>query len=282
MAQQVIGEIDGRIQLLDLPDAEMLVLPGVRWGAFDHALTPAFWVSQAWMMGTPDKTSFKLGKDLNEEVIYCLLGGHGAPAEVGLAAARRVCAAFSNNGELTQDHIEALLTEPLIVGSRQVRYRFAAQRARYLGGALSGLTTLDKDEPSDAHLRNALQKLPGIGPKTASWIVRNYRGSNEVAILDVHIVRACTTMGLFPQFSNLARDYFDLERRFLDFCSSTGAYPSVLDALMWATMRTISRPLMQLLVDPQATLEQPGKSWLTGGQRCRVRTAQGMKRLVRV
>lgn len=107
------------------------------------------------------------------------------------------------------------------------RYRFASQRAKYLAGTLAGLNEIDEDDLGDLELRDALCGLPGIGPKTASWIVRNRRGSDAVAILDVHIVRACVHMGVFPDKADPARHYLDLERRFLDFCIGAGANVSI-------------------------------------------------------
>ena len=48
---------------------------------------------------------------------------------------------------------------------------------------------------SPVALRDWLLAIPGIGPKTASWIVRNRTGSSAVAIIDVHILRAGTSAG---------------------------------------------------------------------------------------
>lgn len=75
------------------------------------------------------------------------------------------------------------------------------------------------------------------GPKTASWIVRNLRGSDEVAILDVHVIRACRAMNLFPDVVSLPRDYDGLEARFLSFADRIGVKPSLLDAVMWTEVR---------------------------------------------
>lgn len=248
--QHVIDGIDGKYRFLELPDPDEWVVPGVRWGAYEHALTPAFWVSQAWLVGVP-AGGFKLCPTLTEEVVTCLLGGHGAPAEVGLAASTRVIAALREEpgALLSREKAEQLLRAPLDVGGKQVRYRFASQRAKYLADTLQGLALIDENDLDDVELRDALCSLRGIGPKTASWIVRNRRGSDNVAILDVHIVRACRHMGVFPANADPARKYFDLERRFLEFCSRAGARASVVDAVMWSTMREMSRPLMKLLID---------------------------------
>lgn len=269
--QRVIGGSDGNYRFLDLPDADDWVVPGVRWGAFEHALTPAFWVSQAWLEGAPEE-GFHLCNTLTEEVVTCLLGGHGAPAEVGLAASQRVINALSADPDGRHDlaWAEGLLKEPLTVNGRQIRYRFASQRAKYLAGTLAGLAALDEEDLNDLELRDALCGLPGIGPKTASWIVRNRRGSDAVAILDVHIVRACVHMGVFPEKADPARHYLDLERRFLDFCIGADAKASLIDAVMWATMRQLDRSLMKLLIDPRTVIDERLPLFEWGENQCPV------------
>ena len=85
--QIMYARIDGDLQHLELPDSEEMVLPGIRWGAFDELLTPAFWRGQAWQhekLGTYER--LRLGRNLAEEVAACLLGGFGMKAEIGLAA----------------------------------------------------------------------------------------------------------------------------------------------------------------------------------------------------
>ncbi|MBD3818079.1 MAG: endonuclease III domain-containing protein [Brevundimonas diminuta] len=269
--QRVIGGSSGNYRFLELPDADEWVVPGVRWGAFEHALTPAFWVSQAWLEGTPEE-GFQLCNTLVEEVVTCLLGGHGAPAEVGLAASKRVIDALNADPEGAHDlaWAERLLTEPLTVNDRQIRYRFASQRAKYLAGTLAGLNEINEGDLGDLELRDALCGLPGIGPKTASWIVRNRRGSDAVAILDVHIVRACVHMGVFPEKADPARHYLDLERRFLDFCNGADAKASLIDAVMWGTMRQLDRSLMKLLIDGETLIDErlPLLEW--GKNQCQV------------
>lgn len=247
--QQVIALADSRPVFLDLPDPEAEVVPAVKWGKFEESLTPAFWAAQAWMDPAHQDGDFALGRTLAEELVACLLGGHGAPAEVGLAAFRRVIEHLERHGPaLSLEDATLLLSRPLEVGGRMIRYRFAGQRARYLSGSLAMLAEIDERAFDDMALRDRLCGLPGIGPKTASWIVRNRRGSDRVAILDVHIMRACTMMGVFDPGSNPARGYRDLERRFLDFCLSLGVRASIMDAVMWRTMRSLGPAFMDSLL----------------------------------
>lgn len=257
--QEFLADRQGRIERLLLPPPEQEVWPGLPWGRFDAILSPAFWVSQAWSIDAPGAQSrpFGLGKDLGEEVVYCLLGGFGAPAEVGLAAARRVNDAVAAGMRPEAEAIHRLLSRPLAVGTREVRYRFARLRAGYLASALQGLSDIDDGELDDVGLRDALKRLHGIGPKTASWIVRNHRSSDRVAILDVHVVRAGVAMGIFPTARTPANDYLGLERRFLEFCDRTCTRASNLDAVIWSTMRAMGVEWHGRIVDANQRAVQP-------------------------
>ncbi|MCG7509195.1 endonuclease III domain-containing protein [Mesorhizobium retamae] len=249
--QQVIALKDGQPVFLSLPAPGEEVLPSVIWGDFAYLLTPAFWAAQSWMAAVDRPAQFGLGDTLAEEVVACLLGGYGAPAEVGLAAYDRVRAHLRSFGPaLSLDTAEELLTRPLQVRGRSIRYRFAKQRARYLHACLVGLLNIQEDQLGDRELRDSLCTLPGVGPKTASWVVRNRRDSDQVAILDVHIVRACCEIGVFPARANPAVDYHGLEERYLSFSHAIGVRASVLDAVMWKIMRSISlKSLKQLRRD---------------------------------
>lgn len=89
--------------------------------------------------------------------------------------------------------------------------------------------------------RDDLMEIPGIGPKTASWIARNWLGSDEVAILDIHIIRAGVLIGLFDSRQSVPRDYKAMEERFLTFARALDVRPSLLDAVMWREMRKLHR-----------------------------------------
>ncbi|WP_395021979.1 hypothetical protein [Dongia sp.] len=224
------------------PDDE--VVPGVPFGCPQYVPTPAFWVALAetedldeYSFTTPPETS------LAEEIAFCILGGYGVKMEVNCAVWRelRDAGVFSSARNQSPRNIELLLRRPITVNGRRMRYRFPRQRACRLSSALKAIRgeTLPLNEPLP--LRAALMKLPGIGPKTASWIVRNWTGSNEVAILDVHIVRAGQIMGLFPPHVRLPIDYQALEFRFLDFARAIQVPASLLDALIWREMRILGR-----------------------------------------
>lgn len=225
--------------VLPCPDSELM--PGIRWGHAADLFTPAFWKYQSYMRRLRnDVWSHRLGDGLLEEVAVCLLGGFGMPAEIGLEAYRRLKAQQLLNGDASAEEIEKSLSTPLIVNGRSRKYRFPKQKAKYLSSALSSIS--QSSIPSDARsLRDYLMTLNGIGPKTASWVVRNYLGADDVAILDVHIIRAGQQFGLFGSDASPGRGYQTLERLFLDFCDAISEPASLVDAIMWDQMRRLWR-----------------------------------------
>ncbi|WBK02356.1 hypothetical protein [Methylocystis parvus] len=238
--QEMLALIHSKLERLILPGPTHQVMPGVKWGGFDELFTPAYWRGQVWQALLADRyQSLRLGRNLIEEVAACLLGGYGMPAELGLAAFDRLRERGRLDQPTSNQVLEADLSEPLIISGCAVRYRFPRQKARHLSACLAAL--LEFDEPErDADLRNQLMRLPGVGPKTASWIVRNHRQSNDVAILDVHIVRAGALMGIMRPDASPARDYFGLENKFLEFANAIDVPAGILDGLMWQHMRLLS------------------------------------------
>jgi thermostable 8-oxoguanine DNA glycosylase len=228
------------VKAVIIPDACDEILPGVVWGTPDIPNTPAYWAVRCrWTDANPDYVS--PDATLAEETGFCLLGGYGIRYEVNAAAYARLHdhGVFDLEVEILQSDIVELLTRPLTIDGRAVRYRFPNQRTRRLMGMREHLRHIRRDDLDPQGMRDALQRIEGIGPKTASWIVRNLFGSDEVAIIDVHILRACTLMGVFPQDIRLPRDYAPLERRFIAFSEALDVRPSVLDAVMWSEMRSV-------------------------------------------
>jgi N-glycosylase/DNA lyase len=222
----------------ELPMPETEVLPGVPWGAIDAFPTPAYWAYQVFAQRVQgNRINYKLGATLKEEVGACLLGGHGIPAKIGLAAFHHV----KQNGAFgeippSEQLLLDWLQEPLPMEGKMVRYRFAKQKARYLSAALEKLTAESPPLCSGKALRNWLLSIPGIGYKTASWVARNWLDADDVAILDIHILRAGLLGKFFQQSLTVERDYLALEEQFIRFSEGLGVRASELDALIWLEM----------------------------------------------
>src|ERR1700733_3542979 len=169
---QVLSDLfDGRDETLTLPPPDQVVYDGVQWGLTYEIPSPAFWAAQVWYH-RHDRTfdPAPLGRNLAEEVSACLLGGYGMPAEPGWAAFLRLRADGLIARAATESELLARLLEPLDIKGRAVRYRFPKQKARYLAAALKHLRMVSP-RASGRTLRSELLQIPGIGMKTASWVV---------------------------------------------------------------------------------------------------------------
>ena len=259
-AMQVVAQLvgDGLERLL-LPPAEADVMQGVAWGRHDELGSPAYWAAQSWLWGLEEPDHYRLGGSLGEELLACMLGGYGIPAEVGLSAYYRLRSSLAEApcGLYNEAFVREELSRPLRINGRDVRYRFANQKARYVSAAFRKLDDHAHELP-DRALRDRLTTLSGVGPKTASWVVRNLRGSDEVAILDIHLLRAGRMLGIFEPALTVERHYPRLEAAFLGFAAAIGARPSILDSVMWMTMRRIPRLLLEgMAVKNQTRSAQP-------------------------
>ena len=248
MTQSAVIFSGAAIIHVNLPTADTDVLPGVPWGAIEAFPTPAYWAYQVMARricnGMP---RHRLGSTFAEEVGACLLGGHGIPASVGIAAFRRLQSQGMLTGAPTESELFELLAKPLEINGRQIKYRFARQKARYLSAALTCLSNEQPPMNSGRELRQWLVQLPGIGFKTASWVVRNWLDADDVAILDIHILRAGALASFFDESLTVERNYLELEEQFLLFAQAIGVRPSELDSVMWFEMMSSPRTVTQLM-----------------------------------
>lgn len=210
----------------------------IRWGQPWQHGTAAYWVAATQAVVEESQAgghrSHRLGNNLREEVVACILGGWGMPYEIGLAAFQRVRQRhLESGGLLSSAEVEESLREPFPIDGAWRRYRFPKQRAERLVGALDFIATSEIPS-SPVQIRDWLVGAPGIGLKTASWIVRNHWGSGDVAVLDVHVLRAGVAGDVFPEEFNIVHNYRELEALFLSWAAEGGVSAADLDSVIWA------------------------------------------------
>ncbi|MBI3334732.1 DNA lyase [Candidatus Pacearchaeota archaeon] len=86
-------------------------------------------------------------------------------------------------------------------------------------------------------LRNLLaQEVKGYGLKEASHFLRNIgKSHNQIAILDRHILKNLYKARVIPEPSIKGRkQYYELEKSFLDYAQKTGIPADELDLLWWS------------------------------------------------
>lgn len=232
-----------------LPDGENELMPGIKWGHYCQLYTPAFWKYMYLVYGSEvGLDNHRIGSTIIEEIIACILGGYGMPSELGIAAFERLKSKSLIKPGVSFTKIHEALCDPfeMLDGSLK-RYRFYNQKSKYVHKLLQR-TDLDQIPlHHDGSLRTWLLSVEGIGFKTASWITRNWLQSENVAILDVHILRAGKIAGFFDDQCDVATHYLDLESNYISFCNALGVLPSNMDAIIWNYMKKTNKLALQVL-----------------------------------
>ena len=222
-----------------------------------HESTATVELEQAWRVcadlfcatttttsAPPTEASFE------RELLFCLLSGHSISYELALSATEHVTKLEPFNALWTAtalfDRVQWELAlpqfEPLRSDGRHRRYRFPRRKAELIvdardwligtGEPVAALLSIDDERER----RRFLCGCPGVGMKTASWLLRNLGLANELAILDVHLLRALRAAGRVAVLA-LPRDYERAERAFLDWCSELGAPAAAFDLFVWEWQR---------------------------------------------
>jgi N-glycosylase/DNA lyase len=184
--------------------------------------------------------------EIRSELLFCLLGGHGITYELAESAWERLvelgCLSYDwDLAELTE-LLERELARPQFRpvkrdGSLR-RYRYPRSRAHLVVEALHWLKRVGplqaalKDIHTEHERRKLLCQCPGIGPKTASWILRNSGYASELAVLDIHILRAMDRAGRRPP-GRLPQAYQIIEDAFLVWCRELAVPAAALDLFLW-------------------------------------------------
>lgn len=226
--------------------AIMHSLSDLDWAEAGKRFTKSFWEVQYHLDDTSPR-DYCLGSTLQEEVVACLLGGYGMKAELGLLAFHRIKNLRLIRSGSTQAEIEEAISAPFRLNGKEVHYRFSRQKAKYIFWFLQRDDLDEMEQLCGSRLRERLLTVKGIGPKTASWIARNYGNCEDVAIVDIHIYRAGRLAGFVNREWDIQKDYYKIEESFLDFCHSINALPSKMDSIMWNQMKESNRRAIELL-----------------------------------
>ena len=234
--------IDERDKILELSQ----LLSDIDWENAGKRFTKSYWEVQYFLDNSPCH-GYKLGSNLREEVVACLLGGYGLKAELGLMAFHRIKNLRLIRRETKLEELENAISAPFRWNGKEVHYRFSRQKSKYIFWFLQRNDIDDLERLSGIRLRDRLLTIKGIGLKTASWIARNYGNCEDVAIVDIHIYRAGRLAGFINPLWDIQKDYYKIEESFLDFCHSINALPSKMDSIMWNQMKESNRRAIELL-----------------------------------
>ncbi len=185
---------------------------------------------------------------LRRELLFCLLGGHGIPYELNGSATeilwrRGLFRHWRPTTTLLEDELSRAQFEPQRRDGTLRRYRYPTRKAKLLTDAARWLGQDGLLFPalqslvSERERRALLCECPGMGPKSASWLLRNCGMAARLAILDVHVLRVMRESGLTNGVVT-ASNYNQLEQMFVSWCDDLGADPAGFDLLLWEWSRT--------------------------------------------
>jgi thermostable 8-oxoguanine DNA glycosylase len=187
---------------------------------------------------------------LDNELLFCLLGGFGISYEHNRSAAAvlntlRPLVCTRSDEELRAvlvQQLERPQFEPRRKDGALRRYRFPARKAELIVAARRWF--LERPDLADDlsslatgfERRTIMCTCPGVGPKTASWLLRNLGLGDDLAIIDIHVLRALCSAGRIEKLT-LPRDYALAEQAFLGWCRELGASPAAFDLFVWEWQR---------------------------------------------
>lgn len=190
-------------------------------------------------------------RDIEDELLFCLLGGFGITYEHARSASITIgrIRPFSIDWEdkqLYQTILSALTRpqfEPRRVDGSFRRFRFPKQKA---AGIIKARRWLHCQPPLHERLyelsnpqerRRFLSGCPGLGFKSASWLLRNIGLGSDLAIIDVHVFRALVNANRIPDHLRLPKDYEIAEEAFLAWCDELDAPSAAFDLFVWQWQR---------------------------------------------
>ena len=189
--------------------------------------------------------------ELEDELLFCLLGGFGITYEHGRSACNAIRQLKPFSVEWTDENLSEAIAaalmrpqfEPRRMDGSLRRYRFPRQKASVIVKARNWVLN---QGPLGEHLlqldsakerRRFLSECPGVGLKTASWLLRNLGLGDELAIVDIHVLRALVGAKRVPNGIRMPRDYELVEEAFLEWCDELGAPSGAFDLFIWHWQR---------------------------------------------
>lgn len=194
--------------------------------------------------------------------LSCCITSSQVPYQLALGAADAIQSSrlllegnTSENGMASE--LALILRQPLSFGNGFRKFRFPALRARQLSathaaviesaGSLHALVS--KSDDALIVRKWFVENAPGLGPKQASMFLRNARISYDLAVLDRHVLRYMSALGISNgrngPIASFA-DYRNRENALCDHAKYLGYPVGILDWAIWIVMRAASKQQMEL------------------------------------
>lgn len=214
-----------------------------------HKIVPIFENNRDWIE-MPDQ-------DLWYELCLCILSSN-VPYELARSALFHLIKNnylqldWINETEDSQQIIARELSKPIFLpkkvdGSCR-KYRFPNVRSKNISSAARIIyseegwirKTLSCSKSEEETRRKITENIPGIGLKESSHYLRNIKFSNQLAIIDSHVVSFLKEINIIEKDhvkTITPKIYAQLEKYLLNICESYGLNMSIFDMAIWKYMR---------------------------------------------
>lgn len=182
------------------------------------------------------------------ELVACVVGG-GTRYELALSATDVICELIPEPWSISSREWQNVRVR-LASASLRLPTRFPNQHGRYLVSAVDRLyrdgdgllAMLTTNEPETLR-RQLVATLLGVGPKQASLFLSNMGLTDDMAVLDRHVLRYLAWVGLLPSERppRSLTEYEAVERTFRAHATAFGHAVIDLDAAVWLTSRVWSQ-----------------------------------------
>ncbi len=192
---------------------------------------------------------------LIDEFFFIVLGGFGISYELNKSGLEVI----KNKGLIEQkfyyNNMESKTTcllkkefcekqfEPITNKKEYRKYRFTNSKPSIIYSAGNWLLSeynwnLVKLLNDEVNIRNILCSCPGVGMKSASWFLRNSGYNVDYAVLDVHILRFVSKIGIEVPKVLTEKAYIQIEEKLREICDKIDVSLGKMDYLLWILGRT--------------------------------------------
>lgn len=202
-------------------------------------------------------------RELTHELVLCILGS-GVRYEVAVSYAVAInknrCLSKMNTKKESQieKSISSVLNgsvESFWGGKLYKKYRYPNLRATYISRSYYNIVNefcslksfLSKSGSASKLRRELVRICPGIGPKQASHFLKNVGYSDELAIIDTHIIKYMEmTYNISAKNYQLGTidKYEHVESLYINAVKSFNYPVAIVDQAMWFVMRALGREAM--------------------------------------
>ncbi|MFF2089896.1 hypothetical protein [Paenibacillus sp. NPDC058174] len=200
---------------------------------------------------------YKSKEQVLDEFFFVLLGGFGISYELNLSGLQ----ILKDQNLFKKDYYKC--KDKLLIIEEKIREQFS--KKQFVGANLNGhlrkyryLDTKPKIisnggywlwEKCEWELYDKLHDLnasasrlwlcncPGIGMKSASWLLRNTGFNEDCAVFDVHILRFLSYLGFHVPNQLTEKVYLSLEDALRRVCNNVGVTLGKMDYLLWLLSR---------------------------------------------